>query len=338
MTKYAAAAGLLFGRAAALALDAGQALPLAGGVAHTHWHVWQRDRETVDEFLVPVTNRQAGQAREHLNSHPWRCPETGPRLMGVVNVTPDSFSDGGQFFDPGKAIAHGRTLVEAGADMLDIGGESTRPGAGEISADEELSRILPVIKGLRDVHVPISVDTRKAGVMRAAIAAGASLINDVSALSFDATSLPAAAELKVPVILMHSQGTPEVMQDNPRYAHVLLDVYDALAERVTAAQKAGIAAHNIMVDPGIGFGKTLAHNLALIRHLDVFHGLGMPTVLGVSRKSFIGTLTGADAAARLPGSLAAQLYGALVGADILRVHDVAEMAQAQAVWRALSGG
>jgi dihydropteroate synthase len=261
-----------------------------------------------------------------------------PRLMGVVNVTPDSFSDGGRWLDPEAAIAHALKLEAEGADILDIGGESTRPGAEPIGAEEELRRVLPVIEALaRRARVPLSIDTRNAEVMRRAAQAGARLINDVSALVHDPDSLAEAAETGLPVVLMHALSDPRTMQKDPRYADVVLDVCDALEARIEACERAGIARARLIVDPGIGFGKTLAHNLALLGSLSLFHGLGCPILLGASRKSFIGKLTGAGAEERLPGSLAAALLGAAQGVQILRVHDVAATRQALAVWHGALG-
>jgi len=262
-----------------------------------------------------------------------------PRLMGIVNVTPDSFSDGGRWLDPGAAVAHGLQLQAEGADILDIGGESTRPGAEPIGVDEELRRVIPVISGLaRQVRVPISIDTRHAEVMRQAAAAGARIVNDVAALGHDPDALRVAAESGLPVVLMHAQGDPRTMQLDPRYDDVVLDVYDWLEGRIAVCEAAGIARERIVVDPGIGFGKTLDHNLALLASLSIFHGLGCPILLGASRKSFIGRLSGgAPADRRMPGSVAAALVGAAQGAQLLRVHDVAATRQALAVWEAAQG-
>jgi dihydropteroate synthase len=260
-----------------------------------------------------------------------------PLIMGVINVTADSFSDGGDFLDAARAIAHGKALVEAGADLLDIGGESTRPGAVTVAAATERDRVVPVIAGLRDCGVPLSIDTRKATVMRAAVAAGASLVNDVSALTFDAASLATVAELGVPAVLMHMRGEPATMQRDPVYADALLDVCDYLADRVAAAAAAGIPASRLIVDPGIGFGKTLVHNLELLQGLGTLHALGCPLLVGVSRKSFLGRLGGVEQAKdRLAESLAGALWAMSQGAHIVRVHDVAETARAAAVWRALA--
>ncbi len=261
-----------------------------------------------------------------------------PRIMGVVNVTPDSFSDGGLLTDAAAAIAHGLALAEAGADILDIGGESTRPGAEPVGLDEELARVVPVIEGLKHAGCPalVSVDTRNAAVAEAALGAGAEMFNDVSALTYDKRS-PAIAAAALSVCLMHAQGDPRTMQSDPRYGDVLLDVYDFLELRVATAKAAGIDRARIVIDPGIGFGKTVQHNLALIRRLSLFHGLGCAVMLGASRKRFIGTLSGvSEAGQRAPGSIAAGLAGLAQGAQILRVHDVAETRQALDVWRAIA--
>lgn len=259
-----------------------------------------------------------------------------PRIMGIVNVTPDSFSDGGRYMDAAAAIAHGVDLAEAGADILDIGGESTRPGSDATTVQEELRRVISVIEGLSDkVDALLSIDTRKPEVMRQAVAAGADIINDISALSFSPASLETAADLQVPVVLMHAQGDPRTMQDNPTYDDVLLDVFDYLEARVEAAIAAGIPRDRLIVDPGIGFGKTLDHNLALLAGQSLLHGLGVPILIGASRKRFIGTLSGVEAAAdRVHGSVGAALQSVSQGAQIVRVHDVAATRQALAVWYA----
>ncbi|CAM3126922.1 dihydropteroate synthase [Paracoccus nototheniae] len=246
-----------------------------------------------------------------------------PRLMGIVNATPDSFSDGGRY-DP---VAQAQALIDAGADLLDLGGESTRPGAEQIAIPDEIARLTPTLTAVRG-RIPLSVDTRKAAVARAALAAGAGMVNDVSGFDFD-PDLPAlVAGAGVPVCLMHAQGQPETMQHDPRYDDVLLDVYDALAARIARAVAAGIPAHRIVIDPGIGFGKTLDHNLAILRRISVYHGLGCPVLLGLSRKRFIGTIGGADdPARRMPGTLALTAMAVAQGVQIHRVHDVAEHAQ-----------
>lgn len=254
-----------------------------------------------------------------------------PRLMGIVNATPDSFSDGGAY-DP---VQQARALRDAGADILDIGGESTRPGAAEVAEAQEIARIRPIIADMAGV-LPVSADTRKAAVARAALAAGAGMINDVSGFDFDPALPAVVADAGVPVCLMHAQGLPETMQDNPRYADVLLDVYDALALRIDRAVASGIARERIVIDPGIGFGKTSAHNLAILRRISLFHGLGCPVLLGVSRKRFIGTIGGAEIAAdRGPGTLALTIEALSQGIQIHRVHDVAMIRQGLRLWGAL---
>jgi len=261
-----------------------------------------------------------------------------PRIAGIVNVTPDSFSDGGDFLDAERAIAHGVALVGQGADLLDVGGESTRPGAADVSVDDEIARVVPVIAALaRQVQVPISIDTSKPEVMRAAVEAGAGLINDVCALRRDG-ALDAAAALKVPVCLMHMLGEPRTMQDDPQYDDVVGEVHRFLADRLFACQLAGVEKKNILVDPGFGFGKTLEHNLALLRALDRFAGIA-PVMAGLSRKTMIGALTGHEAPAdRAAGSAAAALVAVQRGAAIVRVHDVAPTRDALAVWSAVAAG
>jgi dihydropteroate synthase len=256
-----------------------------------------------------------------------------PLLMGVVNVTPDSFSDGGSFVDPAHAIDHGLKLVEEGAAILDIGGESTRPGAETVAEEVELSRVLPVIKGLAaQTAAALSIDTRKPAVARAAVEAGASIWNDVSALRFSDDSLAAAASLSCRVVLMHALGEPQTMQDDPRYGDVVEEVAADLARRIEVCVAAGVDRSRIIIDPGVGFGKTLDHNLALIANLDRLGGLGVPILLGASRKRFIAALDRqGPPPARLGGSIAAALAGAARGASILRVHDVAATRQALSV-------
>ncbi len=256
-----------------------------------------------------------------------------PRIMGVVNVTPDSFSDGGERFDSGRAVADGLAMIEAGADIIDVGGESTRPGAAPVPVEEELRRVLPVVKGLAAQGARVSIDTRWAPVMAEAAAAGAAILNDVTALSGDPESLSVAAQSGLPVVLMHMQGQPQTMQADPQYEQVSLDVFDYLTDRIEACVAAGIPRDRLVVDPGVGFGKTLAHNLRLLNDLALLHGTGCAILLGVSRKSFITKIDGpCDAKERLPGSLAAMLYGIRQGVQIVRVHDVAETRQALAVW------
>lgn len=259
-----------------------------------------------------------------------------PRIMGILNTTPDSFSDGGRFDAPDRALAHATQLTAAGADILDIGGESTRPGAATVSDEDEIARTAPVIARIRESwDGPISIDTRKARVAEAAAQSGASILNDVSALTYDPKMATVAVSNDLPVCLMHAQGEPQTMQDDPRYDDVLLDVYDALAAHIDAAEAAGIPRDRIIADPGIGFGKTLAHNLTLLEGLAMFHGLGVPLLVGVSRKRFIGALGNApEARDRTAGSVAVALHAAHQGAQILRVHDVAETRQALTLWTA----
>lgn len=259
-----------------------------------------------------------------------------PRVMGIVNVTPDSFSDGGLHADTDAAVAHALRLVEEGADILDVGGESTRPGADEVPLAEELRRVVPVIERLaRETQVPISIDTSKPEVMRAAVAAGAGMINDVYGLRREG-ALEAAASLGVPVVLMHMLGEPRSMQASPQYDDVVADVHRFLAERMFAAEMAGIDRNRLVIDPGFGFGKTREHNLALLANLDAFAGLGVPLLAGLSRKRSIGELTGREAPAdRVHGSVAAHLLAVDRGARIVRVHDVAATVDALAVWRAV---
>jgi dihydropteroate synthase len=260
-----------------------------------------------------------------------------PRLMGVVNVTPDSFSDGGLYLDPEAAIAHGRELAEAGAEILDVGGESTRPGAEEVGVEEELRRVVPVVEGLRGLEARISVDTSKASVAAAALDAGAEIVNDVTALRGDPEMAALCAERGAGVVLMHMLGTPRTMQDDPRYDDVVAEVKAFLAGRLEAALAAGIPEEGIWLDPGIGFGKTLAHNAELLRRLGELGELGRPLVVGTSRKSFIGRLDGSPASERLGGTIASSLLAAANGAEVLRVHDVAAVRQALAVAAAILG-
>ena len=246
-------------------------------------------------------------------------------VMGVLNVTPDSFFSGSRRPDPSKAVADGVAMAAGGADIIDVGGESTRPGAQPVSEEEELARVLPVISGLRgEVSVPISIDTYKANVARAALDAGADIVNDVSALRFDAEMISVIAAEKVPVVLMHMQGTPQSMQLEPRYDDVTREVRDFLAAQLYEAMDAGVPAESIILDPGIGFGKTIEHNLQLLRGLPALAALGQPLLVGVSRKAFIGKILGVEPAERLEGSLAGAVAAVLAGANIVRVHDVAE--------------
>jgi dihydropteroate synthase len=250
-------------------------------------------------------------------------------IMGIVNVTPDSFSDGGQFYDSEAAIKHGIKLVSEGADILDIGGESTRPGSSEVSVDVELERVIPVIEGLaKEVEAPISIDTCKGEVARSAIKAGAVIINDISAMRSDPKIGDVAAENKTPIILMHMQGTPKNMQKNPVYGDVMGEIAQFLKERVDFARSKGILKDRIIVDPGIGFGKTLEHNFQIIRNLKELKVLGQPILMGTSRKSFIGNTLDLDVKERLEGTLATVTMSIMNGADIVRVHDVLQSKRA----------
>ncbi|MDI1362041.1 dihydropteroate synthase [Methylotenera sp.] len=245
-----------------------------------------------------------------------------PHVMGIVNVTPDSFSDGGKFSSTDLAVEHALKLIAEGADILDIGGESTRPGAAIVSLDEELKRVIPVIEALsKSCNVPISIDTYKPEVMRQAIAAGADIVNDVRALQ-EPNALEIVAQSNVGVCLMHMQGTPQTMQLEPHYVDVVSEVKQFLMDRMNAALAHGIAKNRILLDPGFGFGKTRAHNIALIQHLDALDAIGLPLLVGLSRKSVLGSITGADEGQRLYASIAASVISAMKGAKILRVHDV----------------
>ena len=346
--------GIIGGDVARAAIEGGWALPLCGGeAAFTACEIWQRRPGGIDREVLPAAGLDAWLKRRPDEVHaaaaqlcarlgappswPDGLPTRRPLLMGVVNVTPDSFSDGGQFFEPAAAVAHGLRLHAEGADIVDVGGESTRPGADAVSTDEEIRRTVPVIEALAGAGVLVSIDTRRAAVMRAAFAAGARMINDISALRHDPDSLATAGASGLPVVLMHSQGEPATMQLRPTYECVALDVFDQLAARIQAWTDAGYQRARLIVDPGIGFGKTLDHNLEILSQLGLYLGLGLPVLLGVSRKSFIGRLAGgAPPAERLPGSLAAALWGVGAGVAILRVHDVAATQQAVALWHALA--
>lgn len=269
-----------------------------------------------------------------LQCGPFKLSLERPLVMGVVNVTPDSFSDGGLYASAQQAVAHARRLVEEGADILDIGGESTRPGSAPVALDEERQRVLPVLEALAGCGVPLSVDTRKPEFMLEAIAAGAAMINDVTALTAPA-ALTAVAKSPVAVCLMHMQGDPGTMQESPTYRDVVREVRDYLAQRVAAAERAGVARDRIVVDPGFGFGKTVEHNLALLRSLAEFRSLGVALLAGLSRKAMLGKLTGREPQERVHASIAAALLAVQNGAQIVRVHDVAATRDALAVWQAV---
>ena len=259
-----------------------------------------------------------------------------PRIFGIINVTPDSFSDGGDALALEDALRRGKAMLDAGADILDVGGESTRPGAAPVGIEDEIARAVPVVRGLSDLGAKVSIDTRHAPVMEAAIEAGATIINDVTALSHDPDSLDLAVASGLPVILMHMQGDPGTMQDNPQYEDAAQDVFDYLKQRVAECEAAGMDRSRIAIDPGIGFGKTLDHNLDILARLNLYRDFKCPVLLGVSRKIFIGKL-GGDAAPkeRLGGSLAAVLAAAARGVRLFRVHDVAETRQALTIWQAI---
>jgi len=259
-----------------------------------------------------------------------------PRIFGIINVTPDSFSDGGDALALEDALRRGKAMLDAGADILDVGGESTRPGAAPVGIEDEIARAVPVVRGLSDLGAKVSIDTRHAPVMEAAIEAGATIINDVTALSHDPDSLDLAVASGLPVILMHMQGDPGTMQDNPQYEDAAQDVFDYLKQRVAECEAAGMDRSRIAIDPCIGFGKTLDHNLDILARLNLYRDFKCPVLLGVSRKTFIGKL-GGDAAPkeRLGGSLAAVLAAAARGVRLFRVHDVAETRQALTIWQAI---
>jgi dihydropteroate synthase len=346
--------GLLSGGAAADAVAAGLAWRLAGGwTAATLVQVMARKPGGgADRLLLPVAalaswlNDNDGPAAARLRLQADRLqaarpawaglPLDRPQVMGIVNTTPDSFSDGGEHDGPDAAIAHGLALRAAGAAILDVGGESTRPGAAEVSVRQEIDRIVPVIRGLAAEGALVSVDTRRAAVMVEALEAGAMILNDVEALRQPGT-LDLAAQARVPVALMHMQGQPQTMQADPRYDLAALDVFDWLETRVEACAAAGLDRGLVLVDPGIGFGKALEHNLQILAALGLYHALGAGILLGVSRKGFIGRIDGtADPRRRLGGSLAAALDGWARGAQIVRVHDVAETVQALRVATAIA--
>lgn len=258
-----------------------------------------------------------------------------PQVMGVVNVTPDSFSDGGVYRQQDKAISHALKLIEEGANIIDIGGESTRPGARPVGVQEELDRVLPIVEALQGLSVPISIDTFKPDVMRAAIAAGVHMVNDINALQ-DEAAMNAVANSDVAICLMHKQGMPLTMQHSPNYQDVVAEVANFLRARIEAAGMAGIAAARIVLDPGFGFGKTLAHNISLLRELNKFTQLGVPVLVGLSRKSMLGEIAGQDATQRLPASITAALIAVQRGASIVRVHDVRATVDALRIWNAIN--
>lgn len=307
------------------------ALPLAG--SETVW--WNETLETVASDIDAATRHRLSALRAPLAG----LSLDRPRIMGILNITPDSFSDGGQVFAVEAALDRARKMA-AEADILDIGGESTRPGSAAVPEKDEISRVVPVIEAIRaaGITTPISIDTRKASVAAAALDAGADIVNDVAAMTYDSAMAGLVAERGVPVCLMHAQGDPETMQNDPRYDDVVRDVYDWLAERIEAAVSAGISRDKIIADPGIGFGKTLQHNVSLLQNLSIYHGLGCPVLLGASRKRFIGTIGNApDPLDRTAGSVAVALHGAAQAVQILRVHDTFETRQALSLQQAIFG-
>ena len=289
----------------------------------------------LDKDLSPIWERLTG-ARPPLQLGSRTIRLDQPQVMGIVNATPDSFSDGGQFADSAAAASAGAMMAEAGAAIVDVGGESTRPGSKPVWEGDEIARVEPVIRQLASGGVAVSVDTRKADVMTAALAAGARMINDVSALTYDSRSARTAADAGVPIVLMHHKGAPETMQDNPHYDDVVVDVYQWLEERIVEAEEAGIERSKILVDIGFGFGKSVAHNLELINNLALYHSLGCPLVVGASRKRTIGALSNeSPAGERLGGSIAFALKAADQGVHLIRAHDVPETVQALRIWRGL---
>ena len=261
-----------------------------------------------------------------------------PTIMGILNVTPDSFSDGGKYSTLNAATEHCMSMVSAGADIIDIGGESTRPGAAELDAAQEISRVIPVLdKVAKEIQVPISIDTRKSEVAELAISSGAVIVNDVSGLTFDSKMAEYCINQNLPVCIMHSQGIPETMQNTPKYKNVCLDIYDFLNEQIEKMIDSGMQRSNIIVDPGIGFGKTLTHNFDLLKGISLFHGLGVPILIGVSRKKLIKTVAGLkENEDRVPGSIALALFARSQGVQIFRVHDVKETVQAMKLWHSMS--
>ena len=338
---YITPRGILRGVAARAGLAHGQAWPMPCGQAFTAAIVSRRERAVVSQSLITRVQYDAGKSdpdidRELAGIGAPRGSFAGqglarPVLMGVLNVTPDSFSDGGKFADIGAAVTHGRAMAAAGAALVDVGGESTRPGAAPVDPGEEVMRTAGVVKALTADGIPVSIDTRHAAVMSAGVGAGARVINDITAFA-DPKALAVAAKSGVDVILMHMQGEPRTMQDDPTYAWAPGDIHDFLRGRVEACIAAGIPKSRIAIDIGLGFGKTAAHNAEILDHLGMFHSLGCPLVVGASRKSFIGRLSAGEGAHdRLPGSLASALVAVAQGAQILRVHDVAETRQALAL-------
>ena len=343
-SDYLIPTGLMTGATAARAIAAGTALPLAGGpCAFASGELVRRDSvgrgQRQAATLAEVQRAVAGLLPGFVSPRArWAGLDLAtPRIMGIVNVTPDSFSDGGDYADAGTAIARGIALAEAGADILDIGGESTRPGAASVSVAEEEHRVVPVIRALAEKGLAVSVDTRHAAVMQAAIAAGARIVNDVTALTGDPDAERVAAKSGAAIVLMHMQGEPQTMQADPHYADATLDLIDYFAERLARLEALGVDRARISLDPGIGFGKKDPHNLLILNEFAAFHGFGCPLTLGVSRKSFIGRLSrGEKPKERMAGSVAVASLSLAQGIQIVRVHDVAETFQARAMIQALA--
>jgi dihydropteroate synthase len=326
---HGAAAQALVARGDAWALCGGPAVFALGEVTHVVGETVSSSLSRPTTISSELTSRRAAFAGLDISQ---------PQIMGVLNVTPDSFSDGGKYVSVEAAIAHGVALLEAGAEIIDVGGESTRPGAVPVDPADESARVIPVVKALTARGAKISIDTRHAKVMSEAIAVGAAIVNDVSALS-DPAALDVIARSSACVVLMHMQGQPKTMQNEPSYVWAPGDVFDFLKARVAMCMAKGIGLERLSIDPGIGFGKTDVHNAAIIDHLAMFHGLGCVLSFGASRKGFIGRMSrGEGPEARLPGSLAAALMAAQSGAQVIRVHDVAETRQVLALWRRLRAG
>ncbi|NHN88601.1 dihydropteroate synthase [Acetobacter conturbans] len=334
VTRLIEPGGILHGPEAGRAIRAGVALPLAGGpTAFTVATLIEKDHVS---HPMPVDRIPAGW-RSTLETVTRKASSallpSQPLVMGIVNVTPDSFSDGGHYVDPARAIAHGERLLRDGASILDMGAESTRPNADPVSPDEEWARLQPLLEEMVRREVCISIDTRNASTMEKALNAGATLINDVSALTHDPEAIGVLAARSCPVVLMHMRGTPATMNDMTRYGDVVVDVVRELAARITVAERGGIARTRILIDPGIGFAKTTAQNAEVIRRLPLFANLGCRMVLGTSRKRMIGALTGVnEAAERDPGTIASSLPGLVLTDTILRVHNCSAMTQALGVW------
>jgi dihydropteroate synthase len=343
MIRYLVPRGLISGPAAARAVEAGIALPLAGGplafataeaIVRAAGEQGQRRPVALAEAraFAPDLIESLTKPRPHWAGFDLKRP----LIMGVVNVTPDSFSDGGDFADASHAIDHARAMLAAGADIVDVGGESTRPGAQPVPLEEEAARVLPVVRALAHAGAVVSIDTRHAAVMGQAVEAGAWIINDVTALTGDPESARTAARSGAAVVLMHMLGDPRTMQADPRYADVTCDLLDYFAQRLAELEALGLDRARVAVDPGIGFGKTVQHNLQLLDELAAFHAFGCPVLLGASRKSFIGRLSKDEKPKqRLAGTLAAHQLGFDRGVQIVRVHDVAEAFQARAIWAAV---